>query len=207
MASKLAASEMLRLAREDAGLSIAELAGRAGVAVSTVARIERGTTDPGIQTLVKLLRAADAELVLTYERTRPKAGKPAPRTDLASIAELWRRKRIGAHPDLTVLRGLLDSLGDDQVAARKAIERRPPATRSKTLDALLAGIADKVADDHGLLRPAWTKAAPALQREWSTPTTPARLQRRRELTPPQLAARKVIVDEASLWRVRVSADV
>ena len=75
------------------------------------------------------------------------------------------------------------------------------------MDALLAGIADKLADDARLPRPAWTKRTPRLESEWSAPGTPAMLAARQAATPPQLKERGLVLDEASLWRDRASVGV
>lgn len=53
---------LLRDARTHAGLSQRELARRAGTAQSVVARVERGLTSPGWETLSRLLAAAGFEL-------------------------------------------------------------------------------------------------------------------------------------------------
>lgn len=53
-----AAAQRVRRAREEAGLSIRELAERAGVAASTVWRIESGRLDPTVSMLERLLEAA-----------------------------------------------------------------------------------------------------------------------------------------------------
>jgi len=55
-----AAAQRVRRAREEAGLSIRELAGRAGVAASTVWRIESGRLDPTVSMLERLLEASAA---------------------------------------------------------------------------------------------------------------------------------------------------
>lgn len=55
-------STLLRAARERAGLSQRTLARRAGTTQSVVARIERGATSPGWNTLQRLLRAAGYDL-------------------------------------------------------------------------------------------------------------------------------------------------
>ena len=51
-------SHRVRRAREAAGLSIRELAGRAGVAASTVWRVESGRLDPTVSMLERLLEAS-----------------------------------------------------------------------------------------------------------------------------------------------------
>lgn len=75
------------------------------------------------------------------------------------------------------------------------------------IDALLAGIAEKLADDSGRPRPAWTQQVPALVREWAMPGTPQMIESRRGSTPPQLRDRGLVLDEASLWRSRATVGV
>jgi len=53
---------LLQEARRRSGLTQAELANRAGVPQSTVAKIERGRRDPSLSTLERLVRAAGLEL-------------------------------------------------------------------------------------------------------------------------------------------------
>ena len=53
---------LLQEARRQSGLTQAELARRAGVPQSTVAKIERGRRDPSLSTLERLVRAAGLEL-------------------------------------------------------------------------------------------------------------------------------------------------
>jgi transcriptional regulator with XRE-family HTH domain len=53
---------LLQEARRLSGLTQAELANRAGVPQSTVAKIERGRRDPSLSTLERLVRAAGLEL-------------------------------------------------------------------------------------------------------------------------------------------------
>ena len=56
------ASAFLQLARLEAGLSQRELADRAGVSQSEIARIESGKREPSIPTLQKILAGAGREL-------------------------------------------------------------------------------------------------------------------------------------------------
>ena len=63
-----AASRILRDARLQAGLSQRDLARRAKAAQSAVARIEGGLTQPSMQTLERLVRAAGFELVAFLEQ-------------------------------------------------------------------------------------------------------------------------------------------
>ncbi|TML42262.1 MAG: helix-turn-helix transcriptional regulator [Actinobacteria bacterium] len=56
------ASALLLLAREQAGLSQRELAERAGVTQSEIARIESGKREPSIPTIQRILAGAGLEL-------------------------------------------------------------------------------------------------------------------------------------------------
>ncbi len=56
------AAELIREARRSAGLTMAELAERAGTSKPTVSRYENGLVDPGVETLNRLLRACGREL-------------------------------------------------------------------------------------------------------------------------------------------------
>ena len=61
------AGALLLLAREQAGLSQRELAERACVSQSEIARIESGKHEPGIPTLQRILAGAGVELRLRLE--------------------------------------------------------------------------------------------------------------------------------------------
>ena len=61
-ASNTVAAGLVLLAREQAGLSQRELAERAGVAQSEIARIESGKREPSIPTLQRILAGAGLEL-------------------------------------------------------------------------------------------------------------------------------------------------
>ncbi len=67
-------------------------------------------------------------------------------------------------------------------------------------DNLLAGIAEKVADDAGAPRPAWTKRIPKLSETWESLGTPRTRASAAAATPHQLAARHLVIPEGSLWR-------
>ena len=70
----MAIAHLIREARERAGLTRAELARRAGVAASTVGRIEAGTRVPSTDLAERLVRAAGFEI-------RVALGEPDPATD------------------------------------------------------------------------------------------------------------------------------
>jgi transcriptional regulator with XRE-family HTH domain len=198
--------EAARRARTAAGLSVRALAEIAGISPTTVTRIEAGRVDPGWSTLRKILAAAGEEAVLTTRRL-PATPARSRSTTLAGLADAWQRTARGDIPNWTRLRGALDVLAQHPEMLPDALEPCPEPSGSAVMDALLAGIADKLADDAGLPRPAWTKPIPRLTCEWSAPGTPAMLAARRAATPPQLRERGLVVDESSLWRDRASNGV
>jgi hypothetical protein len=104
------------------------------------------------------------------------------------------------HPDWTKLRSFLDDLALHPDRVETAIIRRPAKSPSPVLDTLLAGIAEKLADDAGIGRPAWTRRTPCLREEWSPFGTPRMRAMWRSAAPSQLLDRGLVIDEPSLWR-------
>jgi transcriptional regulator with XRE-family HTH domain len=62
---------LIRKARTDSGLTQAELASRAGLTQSAVARLERAGANPTIATLANVIAASGHRLVLAAEPHRP----------------------------------------------------------------------------------------------------------------------------------------
>jgi len=75
------AADLIREARLAAGLTMAELAERAGTSKPTVSRYENGLVDPGAETLNRLLHACGQDL-----RAVP-AGLPSSAIDVAERFE------------------------------------------------------------------------------------------------------------------------
>jgi hypothetical protein len=173
------------------------------VAASTVGRIESGRVDPGLETLTALADAAGFELKVSATRKRD----TATRFRLADLATAWRRMARSDVPDWTRWRGSLDQLALHPEAIGAAIRTPPAASGSPVIDTLLAGVAEKLADDAGLPRPPWTRRAPKLEREWAMPGTPRMVEAWRASTPPQLRERGLVLDQRSLWRSQDTAGV
>jgi len=221
-------SSLLREARARAGLSTRELARRSGLSASTISRIETGAIDPTMTTLQRLMDAAGMELVILGRRPRAAsaphphqssaAATPDPAASsgslddggdvmLADLHDAWQTTSVGPRPDWTRLRAFLDYLGRHPQLVPSAIASPPRRTKSPMMNALLAGIADKLAADHGLPRPSWTRAAGALKRTWYTPGTPRMRAAARAQSPPQLLNRNIAIREDSLWRPRERASL
>lgn len=189
------ARTLVRDARGRAGLSTRALAQLAGVSTATVARVERGVSDPTCGMLERLMAAAGEELVMD---TRP-ASSPTPA--LARLTHAWQRTTEGDVPDWTRLRALLDYLSRQPQAIADAIAPAASNSGSRVIDALLAAVAEKLADDAGLERPPWVRTAPRLAPdEWPRFGTPRMVQQWRRTTPKQLVDRGIIIDAGTLWR-------
>lgn len=186
-------AELVRTARERADLSMRALAERSGMAYTTVWRIEHGQIDPTIGTLRKLLAGAGQQLeVDSHDADIPR---------LAALNNAWHRDGRGQdRPDWTRLRALIDALSLHPELRGPATIARPALSGSDFMDNLLAALAEKLSDDAGLPRPGWTKTVPALSEPWFSPATPRIRAAAESATPPQFAARQIVMTENSLWR-------
>src|SRR4051812_28883747 len=83
------AGRMVREARQRAGLTQRGLAAKAGVAQETIARIERGHTDPRVGTLDRLLEACGYGL-----ESMPRLGIGIDRTQIRELLNLTPSERL-----------------------------------------------------------------------------------------------------------------
>jgi transcriptional regulator with XRE-family HTH domain len=186
------AATIVSAARRTAGLSRAELARRAGVPRSTVTRTEDGVVDPTFGMLQRILGAAHAELDVST--------RPLPTRSLARLAAARSDTSWGEAIDWTWLRAAIDELEmhPDEIAS--AIATPPARSGSPRLDTLLAGIAEKLADDAGLPRPSWCRSVPPLAEPWQPPGTPRMVARTAARAPEQFRRRNIFLGESELWR-------
>jgi len=105
--------------------------------------------------------------------------------------------RRGGSTQLDALARLLDHLALRPDAVADAIYVPPPPAEQPVID---AGVAEKLADDAALPRPAWCEDIPALadRTRLQFPGMPA------AAVPPQLAARGLMIDTENLWRNRAT---
>jgi transcriptional regulator with XRE-family HTH domain len=185
---------LIRQAREEAGLSLRALAERSDVSYTTICRIEHGQVDPTTGTLRKLLGALGQTLDLGR---RPAGAVP----QLADLSDAWHCDRVGQdRPDWTRLRAFLGHLSRHPEQAGSAVRAKPQPSGSPFFDNLLAGIAEKVADDTGTARPAWTKHTPPLAETWESFGTPRMREAAAAAAPSQLYSRNICIPISSLWR-------
>jgi len=178
-------AEMLRSARRRRDLSQRALAKLAGVSHSTISRVEDGSLDPGYTTMLHVLEAAG---VTSRTESLPALSDLESVIDENPVRTEWHR-----------IRGLLDEMGRHPRAAAVVIARGP--ARSEGFPAnLLAGIAEKIADDANIERPSWTRSIRPLVEPWDPPA-PARARKRaRNESPAQLRARNIYIAASDLWR-------
>ncbi len=186
------AAKLLIDARTRSGLSRRALAAKAGVPTSTVSRIEDAESDPTVTMLEQLVAAAGAQLVtdITASTNPP---------TLAALATAVDTPGGRVNIDWTRLRGFVDwaTQHRDMVAASMA---DPPARTSTPLDAILAALAEQLADDNGIQRPRWTRAIGPLRREWSSPTTPRMRAAAAAATPEPFRRRNLVLAKSALFR-------
>lgn len=190
-----APAEILRNARTSAGITIRDLAGCAGVAASTIVRIESGEVDPTTGMLSNLLEVTGHRLSYALEEQ-----------SIPSIGDLVAEWRLDAddrpRPRWTAVRAFLDQIHRHPAWSAPSTSRAPLPSGSPMIDNLLAGIAEKIRDDGDLPRPKWARKVRPDDSEWISPGTPRLQKRARETTPPQLAARNIFLTADSLWRTR-----
>jgi len=160
--------EVVREVRASTGLSVRTLAKRAGVAPSTVHRIETGALDPTMSTLSKVVQGAGADLVVSVELD-----------PTSSVAALGSWIRTQADHDETVwpvrhAAGLVARVrATRQYAPLRWVEAAPSPTGDSRWDCFLAALADWIADSEHCARPAWTGRPDRFLDEawWVTPMT------------------------------------
>lgn len=143
-------AELVRMVRVETGLSVRALAEAAGVAASTVHRIEQGELGPTMETLAHIVEAAgfrlrvdaqvdySAGIVGLARSIRPDIAAGDYSGPVRKAAELATR-----------------FVGAAQEGRRRMITARPPETGDPRWDAFLAGLAEWLAVRVGMPAPAW----------------------------------------------------
>jgi transcriptional regulator with XRE-family HTH domain len=171
------AGELLRSAREIAGMSQAAVARRAGTSQATLSAYEHGRKDPRAATLLRLLAACGVRVSL----------EPPPATIREHLRSTgWQRTGpvpTAAHAASRILSGtdgwvavreLIDTINllvavGDLAGVADLLADEPPPTGSPRFDALLAGLVEHVAQAHDLDRPPWTTDPRRFLEEWWFP--------------------------------------
>jgi transcriptional regulator with XRE-family HTH domain len=155
---------MVRSARQAAGITQMELAGRAGTAQPAVAAYESGARTPNLATLERLLGACEYDVELL--------ARPRIRRGAASLAELGRTieqdLQQGRESDaLRLLFGFADDFRGSSRPGRIALLREEPAsTGDARFDAALAGICELFASEAVISTPAWVNGDGRFVEPW-----------------------------------------
>jgi transcriptional regulator with XRE-family HTH domain len=192
MLTVMDAAQLVSQVKSASGLSVRELTTRANVAASTYTRIHAGDIDPTVGTLGRLLRAAGCELRLEavpFDEDILRVG---------DLSTAWSERGGRVRVDWTRWRAFLDELTRRPELVPEAIYSPPLLSGQPVIDSLLAGVAEKLADDAHLRRPTWTRKVPPLAEPFCPPT--ARHVPNRAI-PAQFTQRRLMIDAESLWRV------
>lgn len=159
-------AELVRRSRAAAGLSVRALAEAAGVAASTVHRIERGRLDPTVGTLGHILRATGMRLDV--------GAHVDPALNLVGLARATRDDLAAGDTTWPVRRAaeLALRFHEAEPADReRMLLAEPPPTGDAGWDAFLAGLAEWLAIRAALAPPPWAMASSRSldQGWWVTP--------------------------------------
>jgi len=155
---------LLRGARQAAGITQLELAGRAGTAQPAVAAYESGGRIPNIATLQRLLGACEHDVEVL--------ARPRVRRGAASLAEL--AQTIGEDLEesrerdaVRLLFGFADDFRGSSRPGRIALlADEPHLTGDARFDAALAGVAELFASEAAIPAPAWVDGPDRFVEPW-----------------------------------------
>jgi transcriptional regulator with XRE-family HTH domain len=163
-------AELVRKVRTDAGLSVRALADAAGVASSTVHRIEQGRLRPTVDLLVRIAEAAGARLHVSAQ--------PDYAVSIVGLAQALRDDLARDESGLLVRRAAelahRFQRGDPD-DRRRMIAAPPPDTGDPRWNAFLAALAEWLAVRARLPTPAWAHEPDRYLGRgwWVTPTSTA----------------------------------
>jgi len=155
---------LIRDARQAAGITQLELAGRAGTAQPAVAAYESGGKTPNLATLERLLGACEHDIEVL--------ARPRVRRGAASLAELAQTigedlKQGRERDALRLLFGFADDFRGSSRPGRIALLREePPGTGDARFDAALAGAAEFFAAEGAIPAPAWVDGPARFVEPW-----------------------------------------
>jgi len=149
-------SEVVRQIRRESQLSLRALATAAGVAASTVHRIERGDINPTVEVLDRIAAAAGMAL-----RVEPRVDHRLSLVGLAlCISDDLRADTDDASVPVRRAAELVHRFrGSSSDERRRMIAARPPSTGSESWDAFVAGLAEWLAVQADMPAPGWAHDA------------------------------------------------
>lgn len=185
-------ADLLRDARLASGASASEVARRAGVATTTVTRTESGDMNPTISMLEKLLDAVDCRLHLRVEKILNES--------ISELGDAWTDESWGQEIDWTRLRSFVDHLARHPELTSAAIADAPKRSGFIQLDVILAAVAEKLADDSGIMRPSWCNSVMPLKTKLIPTGTPRMVKAAVATAPTQFKERNIYLSGREIWR-------
>ena len=186
---------LIRRERTVLSLSTRHLARLAGISYPTVSRIENGHEEPNWATMQKIAAAFGKSCSLDGALSF---------TKLADLAEP-AGDAIEPEPNWTRLRGFADQLTLHPELTAVATADQPKPSGSQFIDNLLAAIAEKAAANVEIRPAPWTTTIEPLDTVWEAPGTPRRRALVAAQTPPEFAARRIMLSASAIWRDRAMA--
>jgi transcriptional regulator with XRE-family HTH domain len=193
-------SLLLRSVRQRAGLSQTELARRAGTSQPTLARYESGALVPRLETLLRLVTAAEHTLTISAQ--------PEVRRGALTIDDVARSlpsliQSGGARASWRRLLDFVDDFrGSSRTGRRWLIETSPRLTGDSRVDAAIAGVVEELCAESALPVPSWVDETSRFVAPWwfinGLPGYEATALRD---TPFSLSRHGVFVNEGALARV------
>ena len=155
---------MIRDARHLAGITQAQLAGRAGTTQPAVAAYESGARRPNLATLSRLLDGCEHDVEVL---ARPRVRRGA--VSLAELSPVISEDLSGDRESdaVRLLFGFADDFrGSSRPGRMTLIAEEPPPTGDARFDAALAGIAEFFAAEAGIAAPAWVNGPGRFLEPW-----------------------------------------
>jgi transcriptional regulator with XRE-family HTH domain len=184
---------LMQSIREQSGLTQSALAARAGTSRTRLSAYEHEHTDPGLDVVHRVAAAVGLEVTavpLGTTRIRVRVREIATSVDSGDDAHALR---LAAELIDWIRRGII---------AVDALDNDPGSTGDRRWDALLGGIAEVVAHEHGRCVPAWASAPGRILPAWWI-VTPLRALWSTVIvdTPAPLLTRGVVLSRTALVSV------
>jgi transcriptional regulator with XRE-family HTH domain len=166
MLTRMRPADLVRMVRSEAGLSVRALADAAGVAASTVHRIEQGELQPTVETLRHVVEAAGQRLQVDAHLDHAVSIVGLARSIRSEVAAGDYANPVRKAAELAARFGRAD-----MATRRRMVTAKPAPTGDGRWDAFLAGLAEWLTVRAGLPAPAWVHDADRYLRHgwWVTP--------------------------------------
>ena len=148
--------------------------------------------DPTISMAQRLFSAVGVHMEITI--------LDIPQYSIAHLHSALQGDLIEFDLDWTQIRNFVDRMCNEPHLITTAIADAPTRTNNEKFDALLAGVAEKLADDHEINRPGWCSAVPPSSERWASTGTPTMMKRNESQAAPQFIARNIYINQWQLWR-------